>query len=761
MAKNYKISPINSTKSKINVKDEPLYKLDFQEGTPIEVMGYNEDGEFVYGEFNSSSGVSIVDTTYTELRVLITENNLVEGTYYKIIDFQTIYDQPDFDSDGNIKATIETKTGNISPLILLAISNSSFSSRAYQTEWPQDKITYDPYWDGTEINNEPAKGRIIERIDSLNNRTDYDHRVILFKRYESIDGSGIFDSYKDTGFNSQDFYTFNNINSNNNYIGDYFIFKDQLYEPFGLPNNVFKSICEGNQIKTYSKNNTVDSDFVYNKIGHAFLNNDIKGVFIENTIGNNFSNNIINGFENNSIGELFEYNEVSDMTHVEIGNRFRENTIYGMSNTYVGNFCMYNEISWAEGCKIGDYFENNTITNAIYETTIENYFYNNLLYGLDACYIGAYSTNNIATTNRLFSVRTKSEFIGNFFNGYTFWLDIGDAFRDNVLGNFFGSNRIGDWFRNNTFGDNCYDNTFGNAVGSPSGPNVFGENFQNNKTGNNVFSNTFGFSVMNNEFGNYVQNNTIGNSANNNKIGNYFESNNVGNDFYQNQIGNYFKENVIGDSFGENRIAEWFSDNDIGDYFLFNNISNYFLYNTIGDMFGGSDKGDIPGNVVDNFFSGNVFANEVIGNKFGHYFLNNIFEGDYISDNNFGSFFQGTVVAKDSADFSGFSENIFTNDFSGTINFGFRKNRINGIKVRINNILPEFNSVIINVGQSSISSSGSYILDFSGSITSSIVYTAFGTTPFFTKEIIARLDGTPRLKYIDNSDTVVIASIIS
>jgi hypothetical protein len=51
--KNYKIPPIHSTKTSMRVNDEPLFKLDFNEGEPVEVMGYNENGEFVYGTLES------------------------------------------------------------------------------------------------------------------------------------------------------------------------------------------------------------------------------------------------------------------------------------------------------------------------------------------------------------------------------------------------------------------------------------------------------------------------------------------------------------------------------------------------------------------------------------------------------------------------------------------------------------------------------------------------------------------------------------
>ena len=80
------------------------------------------------------------------------------------------------------------------PLNIFFISNNSLSPYAYQPKpssplgyyngFEKDRIKYDVSWNKTEFNND-AKGRITERIDSDGNRTDYDHRTIRFKRYQS------------------------------------------------------------------------------------------------------------------------------------------------------------------------------------------------------------------------------------------------------------------------------------------------------------------------------------------------------------------------------------------------------------------------------------------------------------------------------------------------------------------------------------------------------------------------------------------------
>ena len=161
--------------------------------------------------------------TYAELVNLITNNLLIEGGFYLLTDFVTVYDQPDYDASGNPKPIVVTKTSsNIEEIWILALSSNQIADRAYSKTYPKDEIKYDWTYNATEINGSPAMGRISERIDDRGNRTDYDHREILFKRYD--DGSGSYNSVNDNGNAFQEFLTFSN-QSSNNYIGDFTKFR--------------------------------------------------------------------------------------------------------------------------------------------------------------------------------------------------------------------------------------------------------------------------------------------------------------------------------------------------------------------------------------------------------------------------------------------------------------------------------------------------------------------------------------------------------
>ena len=76
------------------------------------------------------------------------------------------------------------------PILVRAISSSELDPTAYQpvtgSGYPKDVIKYDISKNTTELGNS-TKGRITERIDEFGNKTDYDHRSIRFKRYQTYE----------------------------------------------------------------------------------------------------------------------------------------------------------------------------------------------------------------------------------------------------------------------------------------------------------------------------------------------------------------------------------------------------------------------------------------------------------------------------------------------------------------------------------------------------------------------------------------------
>jgi hypothetical protein len=130
----------------------------------------------------------------------------------------------DFDAGGSLKPTLVTKTGATEQIWVYALSNNQIASKAYSATYPNDQIQYDWTYNATFVNGSPAKGRISERIDENNNRTDYDHREIKFIRYD--DGAGNFTVINDNGNASGEFLTFvQNFTGGivkDNWLGDFY-----------------------------------------------------------------------------------------------------------------------------------------------------------------------------------------------------------------------------------------------------------------------------------------------------------------------------------------------------------------------------------------------------------------------------------------------------------------------------------------------------------------------------------------------------------
>ena len=275
-----------------------------------------------------SGGVSFTSLTYSALQVLISSSTLVEGNFYEINDYQTIYDQPDYDATGTPKPTVTTNTGTVEPIIVQASSINTINLRAVSTIYPLDVLEYDVNFTQTEVMGAPAKGRITLRIDTNNNRTNYDHRAVVFKRYETSPSSGIYTVVNDNGNPSVDTIPTFTDSCYSNYIGNFYTTADLNNTGFILSNNIFGDNCSDNTTGADFYNNTIGAIVYENKFGDLCHNNVIEGDAYNNNVNNNFSlntigsqfynNSIFNGFRQNVIGSQFQGNEILS--------GFRENT---------------------------------------------------------------------------------------------------------------------------------------------------------------------------------------------------------------------------------------------------------------------------------------------------------------------------------------------------------------------------------------------------------------------------------------------------
>jgi hypothetical protein len=339
------------------------------------------------------------DVTHSALLNLINTSKLVPGAFYKITNFRTCYDQPDYDHLKNPIAVSENsyRQGPVEPLIVFATSNNTLSPDAYQPANPMDKLKYDIDYRFTESGG-AAFGRITERIDEWSNRTDYDHRNIEFKRYQwyyysrEAELPGTVELLNDGTVNGTDT-TFTNYspgdvvvisNSNEQFFKITTITSDTLMTVTGTSINSFGGssvfyIANDASYDSFYRNNVdaVDDFRIYKTFGEdneveAFNNHigDYSRFYIEFGIGDFLlANNVFKDgpYRSNTIGNI-SYNNTfnDDCTNNVIGNRFFNNII---DDDFDRNFILdyfNNNIIRAnfEYNQIGDNFEDNVINNS-------------------------------------------------------------------------------------------------------------------------------------------------------------------------------------------------------------------------------------------------------------------------------------------------------------------------------------------------------------------------------------------------------------
>jgi hypothetical protein len=543
------------------------------------------------------------EVTYSELYNSITGETLTPGTFYLITDFRTCYDQPDFDYNGSPITTGTTiyKQSSVEPLLVFATSVSTISTDAYQPLYPNDKIQYDWSWNMTEVTSGTSFGRITERIDEFNNRTDYDHRTIEFKRYrlftyrEDQPLNGTIELFEDGLVEG------NNTSFTALTVGDVIYVPSLLpsyYEVIGITGNTtmtvsgdtigigsglsfYLTIQETNDSDgyfSYKRTNVKTNDFIeYTTFGNAISQNYAKNTYIGNYV-NNYTNIGSDTFilSNNVFLEgPYESNKFGDYCY---------NNTWGTdnSNNIWGDYC-YRNVSTndIDDCIFGEGFDDNLINTNLNNNQIGNDFNNNRL---------------LAENNSGF----RDNIIGNDFNDNTIYSD----FYDNQILNDFSGNTIGD-FGNVNEGDGEDENVFDfyrNRIGQNFNRNIIRQDFQNNSIGNNFQQN-----IVNGEF----KGNTILNGFNNNETSYQFELNQIGNGFNENKVNDDFRRNTIGYYFYSNLLSNDFESNNIGENFENNEPTNI-------NLFGWGNLSTVSARTYDNFYQivgGGGLGNRLLGKE--------------------------------------------------------------------------------------------------------------------------------------------------
>ena len=260
-------------------------------------------GGSIGGSNSDTNKVLTTEITYADFYTMITTSQLVVGMTYILTDFQTVYDQMDFDNFGALKGSLVTKTGGVEQIWVLALAPNQIASQAYSATYPNDKIQYDWTYNTTLVNGSPAKGRISERIDENNNRTDYDHREIKFIRYDN--GTGKYTVINDNGNASGEFLTFvQNFTGGivkDNWLGDFYSVGALFGQEYA--NNVFSGeFVISNTSSALFSNNTFSGDVNSNTFsGGEVYSNTFRGEVNNSTFSGNVYSNTFSGNVNDNI----------------------------------------------------------------------------------------------------------------------------------------------------------------------------------------------------------------------------------------------------------------------------------------------------------------------------------------------------------------------------------------------------------------------------------------------------------------------------
>ena len=235
------------------------------------------------------------------------------------------------------------------------------------------------------------------------------------------------------------------------------------------------------------------------------------------------------------------------------------------------------EICYGNTIKKSKYGLNNIVFLNVMQEEYNNYCIGNI-FGYE-CYNITFGYNAISNTfgdycyDNTFDSKCNSNTFGSDCYGNTFGSDC----RDNIFGNKCYGNTFGSDCYGNTFGSDCYENTFGGYCYR----NTFECNCSYNEFAGFCADSIFGHECINNIFGTSCVCNTLGNSSGNINIGNSCHHNTVGNNCDNIYIGS----DCYGNTFGNECYSIRFgSDNALISYCQFiiidNGINNVNLNTT-------------------------------------------------------------------------------------------------------------------------------------------------------------------------------------
>jgi hypothetical protein len=458
------------------------------------------------GGSGGGGGGGVTSITYSDLMTLAGANNLTQGAYYLITDFQTVtYIQF---SGGGIGSE-DINVGAIEPMLVQAATSNSFAANIISTIFSTDEITWkatfaDRDWDAVAGQ---STGVITSRYDTINRLyRDFDWRNVVFRRWETVNGSGIYDSYLPTAFAFQDYPPFPVGAAFNVNIGSVTVGAAIYGLPYQLDNVVGKVGMYSIAFNTGALCNfegAFESNF-----GAAFIGNSIASDFAFNNV-DVLSNNAVNKIIFNR-GQLIANNSgnlIIDSNKFNGG--IQGNSFDGTINN---NTCgrVFGNVSSLLGCSISANVSGSIAANTDFKlivgnntASIKDNVGNGVLDFNITDNVGHNITNNLNLTR--ISDNNVNAIVNNIGNGTDFYEirnNSGDVIQNNSASNALQilKNSVGG-ILNNVFedlslfeaniGNNFNDNQFNGVAGKSFNRNVFGEISQCGINNLGVNKNTF------------------------------------------------------------------------------------------------------------------------------------------------------------------------------------------------------------------------------------------------------------------------------
>lgn len=257
--------------------DDPNLQGDIPRGLYVK---FSDGTEEYIGGGEGVSGIQLVETTYNDLDIVVNNNLLVAGNFYKIT-IQTKFVIP-------ASSTSEIYTGEEEVLYLQAVSGNKFNTRVMSETFPQDIIDYDFDLNLCEDGATPRTGKIIFRHDTNNNQAPFDTRELRVATY-NIDKDG-YDSW-DTGVA----YSLNKIV--NNGPNTYRCIRDHVsgltFNEDNTVPNCYWAICDINGMYVWAESDSVLGGTIFTTNGETVVkvfensyNCSIQKVTMGNVYGN-------------------------------------------------------------------------------------------------------------------------------------------------------------------------------------------------------------------------------------------------------------------------------------------------------------------------------------------------------------------------------------------------------------------------------------------------------------------------------------------